>query len=195
MYLGIDCSGVIAELAMVALDGRKWVLREDTPRQADVIFPLLEKLLRESGTQKESITAIGAITGPGSFTGIRVGLALAQGLADGWRIPAYGLDAFTALGTNENTLVILESKRAELYVKYGHDEPQMLSPTHIKTKNAKIIHNISSSGFGPPTEISMAMAAAQFAQKCFDEELNAQTLVPYYVREADAKPSESRNAA
>jgi tRNA threonylcarbamoyl adenosine modification protein YeaZ len=200
IFLGIDCSGVVAELALVTADGREFTTREDTPRQADVIFPLLEKLLADACIKTQDLTAIGAITGPGSFTGIRVGLSLAQGLADGLGVPAYGIDAFAALETLEargekleNIIFVLESKREELFVKY-HDKIKMLRSEEIlklADKNKTIIHNLTNhSSFSPlDSSVSMALAAVRHAQLCMQQKIPGKNLTPYYVREADAKPS------
>lgn len=194
MFLGIDCSGVMAELALVAGD-REWTVREDTPRQADVIFSLLEKILADAGVDKNDLHAIGTITGPGSFTGIRVGLALAQGLADGLGIPVFGLDAFTAMreemGDGREEILVLASKRAELYVM--HDgKVDMLTTEQISqlSGNKKILHNLGkNSPLSPLPSPNLSLAAARDAEKSFNEKLPGEILSPYYVREADAKPA------
>ena len=198
MYLGIDCSGITAELALLSVGGCEFIAREDTPRQADVIFALLDKILLDSGTDKKNILAIGAVTGPGSFTGIRVGLALAQGLADGLGIPAYGLNAFDAVKgethREKDDIVVLESKRAELYV--WHDgNIEMLLPAQILRlagSDKQIMHNLADSSPLAPHPAhgnSMALAAARHAQKYFEAKCSGEILAPYYVREADAKPN------
>jgi tRNA threonylcarbamoyladenosine biosynthesis protein TsaB len=190
MFLGVDCSSVTAELALVTADGREFTAREDTPRQADVIFPLLEKLLQDAGITTQDLTAIGAITGPGSFTGIRVGLSLAQGLADGLGIPVYGFDAFTALSMGKSAITVLESKRAELYVQYDGKIEMLLPEQILKMANGKkIIHNTSHKVLGTPTKTSMAIAAALHARLGFQQKIPCEILRPFYVREADAKPS------
>jgi len=193
-WFGIDCSGVMAEISLVAPDGREFSVREDTPRQADVIFPMLEEILSDAKITINEITAIGAITGPGSFTGIRVGLAFAQGLADGLDIPAYGLGAFDAIrGEKEEIeIIVLESKRAELYVQ--HDgKTEMLLPEQIlqlADNDKSIIHNLTSDSIFPlASRIShLAAAAARHAKKSFEQTTPGEILAPYYLREADAKP-------
>lgn len=199
MFLGIDCSGVSANLTLLLPDGCEFHAQSDTPRQADVIFPLLEKLLADADAKTSDLSAIGAITGPGSFTGIRAGLSLAQGLADGLGISAYGLDGFTALrGKTENAMIILESKRAELYVKHNNDAPQMLLPEEIlrfsENGNLNIIHNLAEPNPLAVTlrtqgDTNMAAASARHAQKQYQLKVPGEILAPHYIREADAKPS------
>jgi len=198
MFLGIDCSGVIAELALIAPDGKEIILREDTPRQADVIFPMLEKILAGANITTADLTAIGAITGPGSFTGIRVGLALAQGLADGLGIPAYGLDAFTATRGERrearDEIIVLESKRAELYVCHNHEASMLtLDEIHqLAGTDKRVFHNLAEDVLISPLASrisSLASAAAHHAQKLLIQNTPGEILAPYYVREADAKPN------
>lgn len=197
-FLGIDCSGVVAEMALIAPGGREFTLREDTPRQADVIFPMLDSLLSDAGVSLQHITAIGAVTGPGSFTGIRVALSMAQGLADGLGIPAYGLDGFAALAlqdasgkTQESKIFVLESKRDELYVKYQNDV-QMLRPEmilNLTNSQKTIVHNLGENSCFLPLVSCLSLAAARHARQCHAKKMPGKILAPYYVRDADAKPS------
>jgi len=195
MFLGIDCSGVMAEMVLVAADGREFFVREDTPRQADVIFPMLEKILAEAKITMREISAIGAITGPGSFTGIRVGLAFAQGIADGLGIPAHGLSAFDALrretGDGREGIIVLESKRAELYMQHDGGTAMMIAEQILQLagKDKKIIHNLGeNSPFPPLPSPFLSAAAARHAKNLFNQNTPGEILAPYYLREADAKP-------
>lgn len=194
-FLGIDCSGIVAEMTLIADSGQALSLREDTPRQADVIFPLLEKLLSTAQSDLKNIRAIGAIAGPGSFTGIRVGLSLAQGLADGLGVPAFGLSGFDALAQRDahvsepkDYIYVLESKRDELYVKIGNDVKMMRAEDILKYAKT-VIHNLGDNSYFLPASVSLSAAAARHAQTCFDQNRPREILAPYYVRDADAKPN------
>lgn len=65
--------------------------------QAERLLPMLEEILATAGASWGDLTAIGIGTGPGNFTGLRVGVAAARGLALGLGIPAVGVPAFEAL--------------------------------------------------------------------------------------------------
>ncbi len=65
--------------------------------QAERLMPLLEELLREAGVTWRDLAALGVGTGPGNFTGVRISVAAARGLALGLRVPAIGVTAFEAL--------------------------------------------------------------------------------------------------
>jgi len=64
---------------------------------ADRLFPLIEDAMAEAGAGWHDITRIAVCTGPGSFTGIRVGVAAARGLALSLGVPAVGITRFEAL--------------------------------------------------------------------------------------------------
>jgi tRNA threonylcarbamoyladenosine biosynthesis protein TsaB len=84
---------------------------------------MIAECLDQAGLRVSDLNGVAVATGPGSFTGLRVGLAVAQGLALACNIPALGIDSFTACrlsnsaSTSETAhyLIILESFRTELY--------------------------------------------------------------------------------
>lgn len=97
MILGIDTSA--AQCAVALIDGeRHWVCREAMERgHAERLFSMISDILAEAERTPTDLARIGVCTGPGSFTGIRVGVSAARGLALGLGIPAIGITRFEAL--------------------------------------------------------------------------------------------------
>ncbi|MEM1297764.1 MAG: tRNA (adenosine(37)-N6)-threonylcarbamoyltransferase complex dimerization subunit type 1 TsaB [Pseudomonadota bacterium] len=96
MILGIDTSAGQCAVALVG----DWVWARSEAMQrghAEALFPMIEAVLAEAGVGYADLTRVGVCTGPGSFTGIRVGVAAARGLALGCGIPAIGITRFEAL--------------------------------------------------------------------------------------------------
>ena len=62
----------------------------DRYRHAEFIFPLIDKVISEAKIEKTDIDAIIVATGPGSFTGLRIGMSAAKGLAVALNIPIAG---------------------------------------------------------------------------------------------------------
>lgn len=96
--LAFDTSA--AHCAAVLLSGDRVAARRFEPMergQAERLMPMLEEMLGEAGTSWRDLDAVAVCTGPGNFTGCRIGVAAARGLAFGLGVPAIGVSAFEAL--------------------------------------------------------------------------------------------------
>jgi tRNA threonylcarbamoyl adenosine modification protein YeaZ len=91
----------------------------DARRHGELLVPSVEEVLREAGASLRDVTAIVAGTGPGPYTGLRVGLMTAQALSSTVGAPAYGvctLDAVAfASGLAEPFLVATDARRKEVF--------------------------------------------------------------------------------
>lgn len=65
--------------------------------QAESLFPMLEELMGEADTDWQDLDAIGVGVGPGNFTGIRISVSAARGLALSLGVPAVGISTFEAI--------------------------------------------------------------------------------------------------
>ncbi len=91
---------------------------EAMPRgQAERLLPMIEEALAEAGMAWGRLDAVGVTRGPGAFTGIRIGLAAARGLALARSIPAIGISTFEALAIRApaGCMVAIDTKRNDLY--------------------------------------------------------------------------------
>lgn len=84
------------------------------------LMPLLDQLLTESGIERESIEALAVAAGPGSFTGLRIGLATARGLAQALAIPVVPVCTLKAMAEavpTPGTLIcpLLDARRSQVY--------------------------------------------------------------------------------
>lgn len=95
---------------------------EQPNSHAERLLPMVEQLLTEAGWPKSSIDRLGVGVGPGSFTGLRVGIALAEGLSVGLDRPLCGVGslwamAFGALAERPGPCcALLDARRDELFV-------------------------------------------------------------------------------
>jgi len=96
--LALDASGLRTSAALLAPGA---ALRErEAPageRAGTALHELLRVLLEEAGLTPADLALVGAVRGPGSFTGLRVGLAAAQGLCLAAGLPGVGVDTTAAL--------------------------------------------------------------------------------------------------
>ena len=85
-----------AHCAAVLLCGARVAARRHEPMQrgqAERLMPMLEEMLTEADHAWRDLDTIGVCTGPGNFTGCRIGVAAARGLAFGLGVPAIGVPA------------------------------------------------------------------------------------------------------
>jgi tRNA threonylcarbamoyladenosine biosynthesis protein TsaB len=97
-FLGIETSGEHTGLALTGGGSAPARLVEYTKAQHNErIFELLERLFEKSSLTVEQLSGIGVVTGPGMFTSLRVGLAVAKGIAISRAIPTKGLNTLDAM--------------------------------------------------------------------------------------------------
>ena len=82
----------------------------DAEKQALALPDAVNKILEQNNTEMADLSAIGVIVGPGSFTGIRMGIAYAKGLSIGLNIPVVPVNAFELyLYENPDAFVAIDS--------------------------------------------------------------------------------------
>ncbi len=120
--LAIDSSTSVLRVGLSLEDGRI-VSRENNDRfsHAEFIFPLIEGVLDEGNICRAQINAIAVSTGPGSFTGLRVGMSAAKALASALNVPLVGISTFAALAEPlfseyGPTGILIPSRRGEFYL-------------------------------------------------------------------------------
>ena len=87
--------------------------------QAEALFPMILETMRDAGVELNELSAVGTGTGPGSFTGVRVGVSAARGLALSLGMPAVGVNAFdlSAFGIPGRVLSIVDAGRGFAYAR------------------------------------------------------------------------------
>ncbi|MEP0563146.1 MAG: tRNA (adenosine(37)-N6)-threonylcarbamoyltransferase complex dimerization subunit type 1 TsaB, partial [Paracoccaceae bacterium] len=104
--------------------------------QAEALMPLLEETLAARGLAWGDLDALAVGVGPGNFTGIRIGVSAARGLALALGIPAIGVSAFEAMAfqhMGESCLICLPAPRDQAYVQtfrrgQPNGAPQQIDP-------------------------------------------------------------------
>lgn len=91
-----------------------------------------DELLAATGLQRRSIDRIVVGTGPGSFTGLRIGLATARALAFALDVPVAGVSTLAALAAGApGALPLIDARRGELFTLRGSD-PIVLRPDEVE---------------------------------------------------------------
>ena len=148
--------------------------------QAEQLFPLLNELLEEAFISWEHIHRIGVCTGPGNFTGIRISVSAARGLAFGLNIPAIGVSSFeaTLYGSSENDLAILPANEGFYYVGSNPNNATFASEDFIGSMNKNFVHKLEPE--------SLLKNIALLTQ---EKNQNFRPPTPCYVKPADASPN------
>ncbi len=115
LILAIHTAGPACELALMRDGETLSELREEMQRGQDARLPLLaQNILESAEAQLSQLDRIAVITGPGSFTGVRVGVAFARGLALALKIPCIGITTLEAAlpeGQQGSAIVALPAQK------------------------------------------------------------------------------------
>ena len=131
MRLAIDTSGI--DQAIVVLDGRRLLAADDWVRERGdpPVLARLDAVVKRAGSSPDELDAVVAARGPGSFTGLRIGLSLAAGLAYARHIPLYVADSLPILarraGGDPATVALRNAGRGEVYA-WRNGEPAQRLP-------------------------------------------------------------------
>jgi tRNA threonylcarbamoyl adenosine modification protein YeaZ len=119
--LAVDSSTSVLRVGLSLGDGKIASLKNrDRYRHAEFIFKLIDRLLIENNIRRSDLKALFISTGPGSFTGLRVGMASVKGMAIALSLPVTGLSNYNILAAPlfqkfGETVLLIPSRRDEYY--------------------------------------------------------------------------------
>jgi tRNA threonylcarbamoyl adenosine modification protein YeaZ len=143
LVLGIETSSRFGSVALVE-DGRLLAqASHDTPNaHGERLLGLIDALFEEAGRSRRDLTRVAVGRGPGSFTGLRIGLSLAQGIAIGLGIEAVGLGSLEAMALGLTSSVkglrytVLDARREEIFWACYRDNGQcLLEPSTVSRRS------------------------------------------------------------
>lgn len=186
LILGFDTSA--AHCAAALLSGDQVIAARIEPMekgQAERLVPMLEEVLAEGGVGWRDLTALAVCTGPGNFTGVRIAVAAARGLALGLGVPAIGVTVLEAraAGVDWPVTVVENARRGEVYV-------QRFPAGTARLATAGAVGDAPAVGrdLAPRWPVAEAVARVAAGRRTTPQPRP----VPFYLREADAAlPSEA----
>lgn len=178
LIIGFDTSGAWCRGAL--LRGDQVLASFDEPMtkgQGEALMPLLETLLGEAGMGWPDLSAIGVGTGPGNFTGIRISISAARGLALALGVPAIGVSRFDAMALDGPVLpVVVPALRGQVWVKSAEAAPMLCDHPP-----ADAIGDALTAPRHPPAIAIAHLARARLGTP-------QPRPAPLYLRDADAAP-------
>jgi tRNA threonylcarbamoyladenosine biosynthesis protein TsaB len=156
LILAIDTALDACAAAVLDTDANKILAHESQPMKrghAEALMPLVARVMKASGVGFDALDRIAATTGPGSFTGLRVGLSAARGIALAAGKPVVGLTTLTAYAApvvSENgehpIISAIDARHDHVYFQVVSGDGGSL----IKPKVAPISEAIEASRFSTP---------------------------------------------
>lgn len=105
--------------------------------QAERLMPMIEEILSENGRGPRDLTAIAVCTGPGNFTGIRIAVAAARGLALSLGIQAIGVSRLEALayGAIQPVTALLDGRQDHVFAQSFEQDEALGDPILVPVQN------------------------------------------------------------
>lgn len=187
--------------------GERCLMRQG---HAEALLPMIEHVMARARIDWGDIDRIAVTHGPGTFTGVRTGLAAARALALARAIPAIGFSSLRAIPAAEGTLVAIDAGRGRLFVQAigtGRVEitpPQLLSVAEAASRQTSCglpvlgsgVALLHAAGFAIPEQALADPSdaepdAAQLIELAVAAPLPEGPPRPLYLREPDAKPQQA----
>lgn len=221
--LGIDTSGARSHLALLSSDGA--VLGESSGGNSDShneeLSLLCHDLLRSAGIGARDLVGIGIGVGPGSFTGLRIGVAFSEGLSFSLSIPLWGISTFMAAAWEHRSqgewiCVMSDARRHELYAALyrirGAEMEMELAPSIIA--NGEVERSVLDitggivpfvvgadgvamaipEGWRCTGAVRLGVAVAELAKRREESTPGGEAVIPLYVRPMAAQSIAERMA-
>ncbi len=194
--LAVNTANSVLSIALV--DGDKtlsYFSTVETRDQGNVLIMNIKEALLEHNIAFKDIGLLGVVTGPGSFTGIRIGIAAVRGIAMAAKVPIVGMTSFDLYAEPKadfTNIVAIESWREELYFRVEGQEPVNLTPEDFVKKLKDGNYYVSGDAREklrdhlPKAEFSVNDPNAEhLAKLALAKGPDAVRPVPYYLREPD----------
>jgi len=206
IVLGLDtcltaCSVAVRDGERVIAHASEVMARGHQERLA----PMAQRVMAEAGLPFTRLERIGVTVGPGSFTGLRVGLAFAKGLASALGVPLAGVGALEALAAEAEGLVFaaVDARRDQVYLQAFEAGRPLMAPDALDlgTAAARVAEvaggrPLTLVGSGAPLLASFAPHARLLTPEGCDARQVARLAAardpvaprPLYLRAPDARP-------
>lgn len=213
IYLGIETSGNFSSVALIKNNEILGEYSLYTPRSHnEKIFNMLKNLMRETAISTEEITGVGVSIGPGMFTSLRTGLAIAKTISFLRNIPLKGINTLDAIAFSVRLKIpvipIIDARKGEVFAAVYKDSERVTDYMIIKPSSLREIVEEPAGIVGPGVEkykeeiqknnkkfffiqpniyFPQASVIALLASRNIHQPDDIETLEPFYFRVTDAE--------
>ncbi len=178
--------------------------------QAEALAPMVQETMALAGVAFKDLARIAVTTGPGTFTGVRIGLAMTRGLGVALGIPVTGINSLAAIACNETVgdlpiVVAVDARANEIYfATYDQSRHEVTAPTIVTLVDAhKFMPNHPAKLLGTAADLLLSKMgdqkhvrsdacdlpiAANFVKLAASIPASAAPPEPLYLRPPDVKP-------
>ena len=205
IVLGLDTC--LNACSVAVLDGERvlaWRSETMARGHQERLAPMAQAVMADAGLAFDRLERVGATVGPGSFTGLRVGVAFAKGLASALSRPAVGIGTLEALAAGASGLVAvaIDARRDQIYLQIFEDGAPLMAPDVLSlgTAAARLVElamgrPLTLIGSGAPLLADAAPGAAILTPEGCDARVvvrlaaarPATPIRPLYLRAPDAR--------
>jgi tRNA threonylcarbamoyladenosine biosynthesis protein TsaB len=124
MLLAIDTCGLTSSVALGEVPGSLWTRELPGKTASEGLLAVVHDLLREAETPLSGLSGLVVVNGPGSFTGIRIGVSAAKGLAEALSLPVIAISRLELLARQtgrSSVATVLDAGRGEFFVGIFRD--------------------------------------------------------------------------
>jgi tRNA threonylcarbamoyl adenosine modification protein YeaZ len=170
-----------ALLGAVALEGRS--------SRNEKLLPAIDWLLTEAAIERTSIDLFAVTRGPGSFTGVRIGLATMQGLALALGKPVCVMSTHEAIApANGRASIVDDAGRGEFYVSVFENAREVIAPHLAKREEMDALdHVIRVADVMQRDNVAVACARRAREIELRGDDERYRDITPIYVRLAEAE--------
>lgn len=154
--LGLDTSTALSSACVLRDDGQAFEAGSsapglgERPGHARDLLPAIVAALERSGIGFAGLDAVAVGVGPGGFTGLRVGLATARGIAHAHALELRPVSSLAALAAGSRaavTLALTDARRGELYAALFEGPEQRIAP--FAAAPAEVVRRVAERGLDP----------------------------------------------
>jgi tRNA threonylcarbamoyladenosine biosynthesis protein TsaB len=187
--VGLAGAGEVVELRHEPAAGAR-------PGHAEQLLPLCRAALEQAGLEWRQVDRIGVGVGPGTFTGLRIGVATGRALAQSAGAELAPVSTLRALSANlEGSFPVIDARRGEAFVLAG-GEPRAVAPEElgalagdrVAIGDGALLYADRLAQVAADPALHHLRGAALCALAQAADPIGRDELLPDYVREPDAKP-------